>query len=524
MEPSSTLHHCSQSLPVSISEEHTSKIKEIEKCFPGINLEMTTTRRFSATELALAIAFPIGYWIAAHLLDDVDQFFWETFKRGVKKLFKRFTKIGMTAVADVEYVISANGKVRAIVPSEKEKDFAHIKDLDDLIQHLLRESRNVWEETTLGAVAEIIGGGTPQTRRPEYWNGGIPWLSVADFNDDNRWVEKTEKTITDLGLEKSSTKLLEKGDLILSARGTVGALAQLKVPMAFNQSCYGIKSTSKSDTDFLYYLFKFSLQQIKKNVHGSVFDTITRETFDQIIVSFPPLDEQRRIAAVLTSLDNKIDLLQAQSKTLEAIAQTLFKEWFPVNTESGKDRVDNLVEFNPREKIDSKIECLFFDMKCLSNQTMEISDGIVRTVSSASSFRVNDTLMAKITPCLENGKTGFVFDLRGNTQARGSTEFIVMRAKASSNPYFVYCLARSENFRDFAIKSMTGTSGRQRVQINLLRNYEIFFSEILMNKFGEVCEPIFNKIKDNVSQIQTLTALRDLVLPRLMRGELRIQF
>ena len=98
-----------------------------------------------------------------------------------------------------------------------------------------------WVDYPLSDCIKIIGGGTPKTSKEEYWNGNIPWLSVVDFNNDNRWVISTEKNITKLGLDESSTKLLEKGDVIVSARGTVGAMAQLKYPMAFNQSCYGIR-------------------------------------------------------------------------------------------------------------------------------------------------------------------------------------------------------------------------------------------------------------------------------------------
>ena len=112
-----------------------------------------------------------------------------------------------------------------------------------------------WENTNLSDIIDIVGGGTPKTKVDEYWNGDIPWLSVVDFNQDSRWVFKTEKMITEKGLRNSSTKLLENGDLIISARGTVGALAQLDKPMAFNQSCYGLRAKQKKTfNDYLYYL------------------------------------------------------------------------------------------------------------------------------------------------------------------------------------------------------------------------------------------------------------------------------
>ena len=98
----------------------------------------------------------------------------------------------------------------------------------------------------LSEVMDVIGGGTPKTSKPEYWNGDIPWLSVKDFNNDYRYVYRTEKSITKEGLENSTTKLLDKGDMIISARGTVGEVASVPYPMAFNQSCYGLRAKSDS--------------------------------------------------------------------------------------------------------------------------------------------------------------------------------------------------------------------------------------------------------------------------------------
>ncbi|MDD2967562.1 MAG: restriction endonuclease subunit S [Desulfovibrionaceae bacterium] len=185
-----------------------------------------------------------------------------------------------------------------------------------------------WREDILSTLVDIIGGGTPKTSVPEYWNGHIPWLSVKDFNNEQRIVYTTEKTITQLGLEKSSTTLLQKDDIIISARGTVGELAMIPYPMAFNQSCYGLRAHDNIDKIFLYYLLKFNIDIIKYNVHGSVFDTITRSTFDGITVLIPPLETQQKIASILSDLDDKIELNNKINKNLEEQAQALFKSWF----------------------------------------------------------------------------------------------------------------------------------------------------------------------------------------------------
>lgn len=164
---------------------------------------------------------------------------------------------------------------------------------------------------------DIIGGGTPKTTKPEYWNGNIPWLSVKDFNNDYRYVYRTEKTITQLGLENSSTKLLQKGDVIISARGTVGEIATIPFPMAFNQSCYGLRAKRDIVTaDFLYYLIKYNVFVLKKNTHGSVFDTITRDTFDGIEIEIPNLQIQEKITSILSDFDEKIELNNAINDNL----------------------------------------------------------------------------------------------------------------------------------------------------------------------------------------------------------------
>lgn len=181
----------------------------------------------------------------------------------------------------------------------------------------------------LSDVIEIIGGGTPKKKVSEYWSGDIPWLSVVDFNSDERFVDNTAEKITELGLQESSTKLLEAGQVIISARGTVGCLAQLTVPMAFNQSCYGLSGKSGVlDNDYLYYLMRVKVAELQQKTHGAVFDTITRETFNHIEVKIPALSTQKVIAKVLGSFDYKIQLNNQINQTLEQMAQAIFKSWF----------------------------------------------------------------------------------------------------------------------------------------------------------------------------------------------------
>lgn len=182
----------------------------------------------------------------------------------------------------------------------------------------------------LSSLVEIVSGGTPKTSREEYWGGDIGWLSVTDFNNDLRFVYDSEKKITEKGLNESNTKLLQYGDIIISARGTVGALAQIGKPMAFNQSCFGLRGKKGiSDNNYLYYSLKNYVRNIKRKSQGSVFDTINLSTFDFLEIDTPDsLNEQKRIADVLSVLDVKIELNNRINTELEAMAKTLYDYWF----------------------------------------------------------------------------------------------------------------------------------------------------------------------------------------------------
>lgn len=182
---------------------------------------------------------------------------------------------------------------------------------------------------SLNEVIDVIGGGTPKTSVASYWNGNIPWLSVKDFNNDDRWVYASEKSITEMGLHNSSATLLKKDDIIISARGTVGKLAMIPYPMAFNQSCYGIRAKKEIvDSTFLYYLLKHKVEELKHNSHGSVFDTITRDTFAGIFVDIPNLDDQRNVALILACLDDKIANNNAINSNLQQQVSALYQSWF----------------------------------------------------------------------------------------------------------------------------------------------------------------------------------------------------
>lgn len=141
---------------------------------------------------------------------------------------------------------------------------------------------------SLSDVLEIIGGGTPKTSATEYWGGDIPWFSVVDTPAaGDVFVTATEKNITQVGLDGSSVRLIPKGTTIISARGTVGNLAIAGRDMTFNQSCYGLRGKNGAGDYFVFLTAQRMVDQLKSMAHGSVFSTITRQTFDAIRIAVP---------------------------------------------------------------------------------------------------------------------------------------------------------------------------------------------------------------------------------------------
>jgi type I restriction enzyme S subunit len=416
---------------------------------------------------------------------------------------------------------------------------------------------NGWNMTTLGENCIKIGSGaTPRGGSDAYESEGISLIrsqNVHDFQFEYSGLAFINSNQAD---ELANVEV-KSSDILLNITGDSVAriciVPDKVLPARVNQHVCIIRTDEKNlHSKYLYY---YLLNPTYKNYllglanTGATRNALTKGMVESLPIAAPEkLSEQRAIAAVLSSLDDKIELLREQNKTLESVAQTLFKEWFinfnfpgengkPYKSSGGKmidselgeipegwsaGRLSEFVEVDPKEKVSKNLTYLFFDMKCLSTDSMEVSEGEYRRVSSGSIFIEQDTLLAKITPCLENGKTGFVFDIQGESIARGSTEFIVMRSREGMSPYFVYCLARSDSFREYAIKSMNGTSGRQRVQVEQIKKYILMINESVLNSFDSTVKPIFEKIRVNSSQVEALTLIREQLLPKLMKGLIRV--
>lgn len=379
-----------------------------------------------------------------------------------------------------------------------------------------------WKEYKLGEIIKIVGGGTPKTSECRYWNGNIPWLSVVDFNNDRKYVYETEKHISIEGLNNSSTKILSKGDIIISARGTVGAMAMLGKDMAFNQSCYGIQPTKLVDRDYLYYLLFSSIQELKHNSHGGVFDTITRDTFDTIEILLPPLSEQKRIASILGSLDDKIDLLHRENETLEAMAETLFRKWF---IEDAKDELSetilgDVVETTSGGTLSRKNEKYYqngtidwvkskeLNGTFLLETEEKITEDAVAN-SSAKFIPANSVLIAMYGATV--GENAII------TKEMTCNQAICALIPNENYPYtylFLWAKLMKEEFINLACGA-----AQQNISQVLIKQQQVCSDIDAVKQFHSTTEPLFNKIKQNEIQLSSLKDIKNIILPKLMNNE-----
>lgn len=196
-----------------------------------------------------------------------------------------------------------------------------------------------WSLQPFSTTVEIFGGGTPATSIAKYWGGDIPWFSVADAPaESDVWVVSTEKKITREGLDKSPTRLLPIGTTIITARGTVGRVALVGVPMALNQSCYGIVDQVGQYGYFAYFAVRNLVVSLQRHAHGSVFDTITRDTLAGVSVVVPPSSLIAAFEDVIHPTMERLRVSLMESTTVAALRDTLLPKLM-----SGELRVDDVV-------------------------------------------------------------------------------------------------------------------------------------------------------------------------------------
>ena len=394
---------------------------------------------------------------------------------------------------------------------------------------------------------------------------GIPSIRTSNIKNGRIHFENANRVSPETYAEWTQRMEPQPGDLVLALEAPVGEVGLIPPGQ---RACLGqrtvlIRPTPELlDSRYLLYLLLTPEMRHEMGVRasGSTVAHLNMSDIRQLeLPEVPPLDEQRAIASVLGSLDDKIELNRRMNRTLEQMAAAIFKAWFvdfePVRAKASgaasfpgmpqpvfdalpatfadselgpipegwaAKRLPDIIEVNPKRSLKKGEPAPHLDMKNMPTQGHAPEAWGERPFGSGMKFINGDTLVARITPCLENGKTAFVDFLEDGLVGWGSTEYIVLRPKPPLPEVYAYCLARTGDFRDFAIQNMTGTSGRQRVPATALDHYPLVRpDEMTAKAFGEIVEPLFTLIRSNMDESRSMAEARDSLLPKLLSGEVR---
>ncbi len=406
---------------------------------------------------------------------------------------------------------------------------------------------------TLGEICDEVGGiirtgpfGS-QLHQSDYVSDGVPVVMPKDIREGKISSESIAQ-INEDNAKRLAQHRLKAGDIVYGRRGDIGRQAiitEREAGWLCGTGCLRLSLGERViDPTFLhYYLRDHSvIKWIANQAIGATLPNLNTSILRSVPVKYPDLRAQREIAGVLSAYDELIENNTRRIKILEKMAHSIYREWFvhfrfpgrevvkSVDSRLGEvpegwevKKVTEAVSVNPRTPVQRETEKAHVSMDSLATNSMLIGDVSLRTGNNGSKFKNADTLFARITPCLENGKTAFVQFLSSDSDvAIGSTEFIVLRSKTLC-PEYVYLMARSNEFRDNAIKSMSGATGRQRVQEECFEKFLIAQPDgETLRSFQEITKPMFKLILNLAMRNANLRRTRDLLLPGLLSGEIAV--
>jgi type I restriction enzyme S subunit len=409
-----------------------------------------------------------------------------------------------------------------------------------------------WKEYKLGELCQrVTSGGTPNTRKNEYYGGEIPWVRTQEVNFNR--IYDTEIKITKQGLENSSAKWIPENSVIIAMYGaTAGKVAINKIPLTTNQACCNlIINELKADYRFVYYNILSRFSSIANMAVGGAQQNLNAGMIKDLNISTPPLPTQTAIVEILSSLDDKIELNNKINQELENLAQTLFKQWFidfefpnengePYKS-SGGEMVESELGEIPKGWEVGAIEALttkmnsggtpstrnsdFYDGEILWYSTKELKDNFMfesdRTLtinglnsSSAKLFPAYTVVMA-IYAAPTVGRLGIL-----NQEAAFNQAALGFVAKEEVGYEFIYLLLK---FLRDDFNNLANGAAQQNLNVGLVKNYKILMPLIeSLRNFKSLMKPIFESIKNNQLENNFLTNLRDTLLPKLISGELEV--
>lgn len=362
------------------------------------------------------------------------------------------------------------------------------------------------ELVTLGEVADLQWGDTSVTKKSYVLTGGkYPAYSASGQDGFLPYFD------------------YDRTGVILSAIGANAGktwLATGKWSCIKNTIRFFSKDESVADTRYLYWATQ---SHATFPLRGSAQPFISQGDAREVAISLPPIPEQRAIAATLGALDDKIESNRRAIALTDDLVRARFDAYFDLDQVAVGVSIAGLMDVNLKRKLTRGTRATYIGMSSLPEFSPEILDWEKREFGSGQKFENGDVLMARITPCLENGKTAIVDMLEDGEVGWGSTEFVVLSPKGPISTPWIYALVRHDLVREWAIRRMTGTSGRQRFQADGFGNYRIAEpDQRSLEEFNSFAVPLFDRMTQLRDETKRLISLRDALLPELLSGRVSV--
>lgn len=372
-----------------------------------------------------------------------------------------------------------------------------------------------WRWVKLGDVGKLSQGGTPSTEILDYWHGSIPFITGADVT--SLYVSKGRSFLTETGLNSGKTERCEKGDLLIVSRTRVGRIGIADAVLGISQDVSVIKLKKDYDTKYLAIFLKSISHQLAEACQGATIKGLTRGYIESIQIPLPPTIEDQ--IAIANELERKMAEVEAmrqaalrQKDACGATEGAILREVFPPKEQSKLPngwkwkKLSEVCFINPTKKKgftrESSLQTTFVPMDAIDETTGRISKIITRPYSEISKgytfFEEGDVLFAKITPCMQNGKSAIINNLTDKV-GFGSTEFHVLRPKPDITKEWAFFFVRTKEFRKRSEDHFEGSAGQQRVPVEFLENSLIPVPSTITEQ-----KVITGKIEQKLSQVESI--------------------
>ena len=361
-----------------------------------------------------------------------------------------------------------------------------------------------WKEYKLGEIGTVITGKTPSARNPEDWGDNMLFITPSDYRNYRKYATNSERKLSKVGIDRFEKKILPANSILVTCIGSdMGKVVMNWESCITNQQINAIVPNTSVNNNFLYYRLISIYDTLRiLGGDGTAVPIVNKSDFENIKIELPPLPEQIRIASILSSLDDKIDLLHRENKTLEAMAETLFRQWF----------IEEAKEDWEEGKLGDMIEIKY------GKDHKKLEDGKIPVIGSGGIMRYANTSLYDKESVLIPRKGSLNNVMYINKPFWTVDTMFYTKMLKPNTAKFVYHFMKGLDLANMnvgsAVPSMT---------TEVLNNIPIDIPpQDVFDKFENHVGNLYRKMEDNNKQIQTLIQQRDGLLPKLMSGEVKI--